>query len=452
MPVRVAIAVLLSFIVFTPQSLAAGDIEQSLLADIKKAERHLNDTQRRIDNERRQMAGQLNTHEQSVLTLREKTAVARRLADENTLSLSQLEKRLDSWRQQHLYQQNLLNRFIRQHDIAARSNGGSDGDLQMQIAAVAELADTLNGRLYPEWRDNDVVLPSGEIEKMRTLAVGPVSWYLHADESEAGTLSVENGIFKTGLALTGGDRRGLERLAEEGEGIITFDPSLSRATVKAAQTESVAEHLVKGGLWVIPIILFALLALSIAILKGIQLWQLPKVTLLVPSQLQMQLTQAAPELPDSITGMQRRLLQIAVTEGKGQQRDDQLFNELQADKHWLERWIGVIAITASVSPLLGLLGTVSGMIETFKMMTLFGSGDPEVVSGGISQALITTELGLVVAIPALIINAVLSRRAKSYYSQLETFAIQLSQVEASGSATPAFGQPAISTKKIGASA
>jgi len=82
---------------------------------------------------------------------------------------------------------------------------------------------------------------------------------------------------------------------------------------------------------------------------------------------------------------------------------------------------------AAVSPLLGLLGTVSGMIETFKMMTLFGSGDPEVVSGGIAQALVTTELGLVVAIPALILNAVLSRKAKSYYAELENFAILISK-------------------------
>ncbi|WP_420818925.1 MotA/TolQ/ExbB proton channel family protein [Paraglaciecola marina] len=101
--------------------------------------------------------------------------------------------------------------------------------------------------------------------------------------------------------------------------------------------------------------------------------------------------------------------------------------QLQDDKTRLERWIGAIGMTAAVSPLLGLLGTVSGMIETFKMMTLFGSGDPEVVSGGIAQALVTTELGLVVAIPALILNALLSRKAKSYYNELESFAILISK-------------------------
>jgi biopolymer transport protein ExbB len=153
---RMAIVVFGLLMAVAGQALAASDIEQSLLADIKKAERHLNETQRRIDNERRQMAERINTLEQSVLALREKTAVARRLADENTLSLSQLEKRLDSWRQQHLYQQNLLNRFIRQHDVAVGSDDGGTGDsdtggagLQMQIAVIAELADTLNDRFIP---------------------------------------------------------------------------------------------------------------------------------------------------------------------------------------------------------------------------------------------------------------------------------------------------------------
>ena len=108
---------------------------------------------------------------------------------------------------------------------------------------------------------------------------------------------------------------------------------------------------------------------------------------------------------------------------------DELFSALQQDKIKLEKYNGTIAVTAAVAPLLGLLGTVSGMIETFRMMTAFGSSDPEVISGGIAKALVTTELGLVVAIPALILNAVLSRKARHYYEELESFALVLSNDE-----------------------
>ena len=90
-----------------------------------------------------------------------------------------------------------------------------------------------------------------------------------------------------------------------------------------------------------------------------------------------------------------------------------MYATLLEQRNRLERWLGAIAITASVAPLLGLLGTVSGMIATFKAMSLFGAGDARAISEGIAEALITTELGLVVAIPALIAHALMSRRAKS---------------------------------------
>jgi biopolymer transport protein ExbB len=77
----------------------------------------------------------------------------------------------------------------------------------------------------------------------------------------------------------------------------------------------------------------------------------------------------------------------------------------------IERGLITLGILAAVAPMLGLLGTVSGMIETFQSITLFGTGDPKLMSGGISQALVTTELGLAVAIPILLIHSALSSKS-----------------------------------------
>jgi biopolymer transport protein ExbB len=77
----------------------------------------------------------------------------------------------------------------------------------------------------------------------------------------------------------------------------------------------------------------------------------------------------------------------------------------------IERGLVTLAILAAISPMLGLLGTVSGMIETFQSITLFGTGDPKLMSGGISQALVTTELGLAVAIPLLLMHSALSSKS-----------------------------------------
>jgi len=78
----------------------------------------------------------------------------------------------------------------------------------------------------------------------------------------------------------------------------------------------------------------------------------------------------------------------------------------------IQSGLPMIKLVAAVAPLLGLLGTVTGMIETFQSITLFGTGDPKLMAGGISQALMTTVLGLVVAIPILFIFNILNSKAK----------------------------------------
>ena len=79
----------------------------------------------------------------------------------------------------------------------------------------------------------------------------------------------------------------------------------------------------------------------------------------------------------------------------------------------LGRSLSIIKVISVVAPLMGLLGTVSGMINTFQAITLFGTGDPKLMAGGISTALVTTVLGLVVAIPMTLLYAILNTRSKS---------------------------------------
>ncbi len=87
--------------------------------------------------------------------------------------------------------------------------------------------------------------------------------------------------------------------------------------------------------------------------------------------------------------------------------------------HDLERFLNTLGTIAGISPLLGLLGTVIGMILTFQAITLFGTGDPKTMAGGISQALVTTVLGLVVAIPTTLLHAIVNSRARSVIHVLE---------------------------------
>jgi len=107
-------------------------------------------------------------------------------------------------------------------------------------------------------------------------------------------------------------------------------------------------------------------------------------------------------------------------------KDDDVENlELKLDEAVLketpriERGIGMIKVFAAVAPLMGLLGTVTGMIETFQSITLYGAGDPKVMAGGISSALITTVLGIVAAIPLILTHSLVSGISKNLIHMLE---------------------------------
>ncbi|MEO0850240.1 MAG: MotA/TolQ/ExbB proton channel family protein [Pseudomonadota bacterium] len=95
--------------------------------------------------------------------------------------------------------------------------------------------------------------------------------------------------------------------------------------------------------------------------------------------------------------------------------DDAVLKEIPK----LEGGLNFIKVLAAVAPLLGLLGTVIGMIQTFQAITLFGTGDPQIMAGGISAALMTTVQGLIAAIPLLLIHAFASGAAKNVSQTLE---------------------------------
>ena len=94
----------------------------------------------------------------------------------------------------------------------------------------------------------------------------------------------------------------------------------------------------------------------------------------------------------------------------------------------LEKYLPTLQVLAAIAPLLGLLGTVTGMINTFQVITVYGAGDPRMMSGGISEALVTTMLGLIVAIPIILLHTWFSRRVETIIGDMEEKAVSLTVV------------------------
>ncbi len=92
---------------------------------------------------------------------------------------------------------------------------------------------------------------------------------------------------------------------------------------------------------------------------------------------------------------------------------------------WLDRYLLVIAMLAAIAPLFGLLGTVTGMITTFDVITLFGTGNAKAMAGGISEALVTTQSGLLVSIPGLFMSALLYRKSQQAKTRMRETAMML---------------------------
>ncbi len=434
--------VVLSLLVFNfliSQAFANPKLEKELLIRISKSQQELDIIQNKIHKESTTLANELEINLQKIKILREDAAAIQRVADEKLMSFEQLKNRVGQWSSQSVYQNHLLSSFVESSNIPLDNFRQDDGEILIDINAINFLISDLESRLSPGWKTKKIASSSGAFEDTSTLKVGPVAVAYSELKHEGGPLDVSN---NTEAKVLGGIYQAsevsqLKAIYKQGRGEISFDPTLGNAYKIMNQGNNLLDHVEKGGVWALPILFFGLFSLIVSSLKAIQLIRLPKIDTRLADKLVTVLhadnhketthIEVASILAKA-KGAQKKLIEIASASAVSQERDDLLVAYLVEYKYKIERFLGAIATSASIAPLLGLLGTVSGMITTFMMMKTFGTSDASTVSGGISEALITTELGLIVAIPSLIMSALLSRKTKSYNAKLEASAIKLSKV------------------------
>ena len=138
----------------------------------------------------------------------------------------------------------------------------------------------------------------------------------------------------------------------------------------------------------------------------------------------------AERLADRSRGVLSRTLKVCLTHRHSPPGllDDAIQETLLHEFPKLERFLPSIRMLSSVAPMLGLLGTVTGIIATFDIITVVGSGQPRLMAGGIAQALITTATGLAIAIPGLLAHSVLSGKVDGLMADTERFAATLSNL------------------------
>ncbi|MDQ8205404.1 MotA/TolQ/ExbB proton channel family protein [Pelagicoccus sp. SDUM812003] len=421
-------------------------------ADLKAAERELADLRNQIANEKVPISRRLTQLETEVQAARKEYDETVLVTENKDLSLESLRNAVKAHNDQNVYLKNSMAAYVKQFstrihaselqeykeladtaELLAENDNATDSEklsaqLEVLKASLGRVKKIMGGTMI----QGEALGKNGVQVNGTFVLAGPFAYFGDGGENvgfaigdltNIGYPLVENrGVPEPVMAAIRG-------LTENGKGDIPVDPTEGDALKIVQVQESLVEHIIKGGITMVPLLGMAFFALLISILK---LFEIKSVKSPKPGTLQRILDslnsgnkQQALEAANSVDGPFGDLL-VAGVEHADQEKElleEVLYERLLAAQPKLERFIAFIALTAAAAPLLGLLGTVTGMITTFKAITVFGTGDPATLSDGISVALITTEYGLIVAIPCLLSQALLSRIAKGKLGEMEQAAV-----------------------------
>lgn len=200
--------------------------------------------------------------------------------------------------------------------------------------------------------------------------------------------------------------------------VVPIDPSGGAAFIQLTSKEDLRDKFEKGGPLMWPILLVGIVAIILSVYRviylGIKKGKSDKIFEKIREMAQGGLWKEAKEFCSSKAGRIPTCQMLASVMDHIGETQEVLENALEEQLlrigPRLARFLPTLAVLGTIAPLLGLLGTVTGMINTFHVITMVGTGDPRMMSGGISEALLTTQFGLIVAIPIMLMHHYLERR------------------------------------------
>ena len=409
--------------------------------DIKLEMSELSELRQMIANERPKLAEKTEKIASELRDKRRRSQLASQERDALIHDLSSLSSEVRLWRDQSVYIENLLTDFRRNFEtqmsvaeadsmrsLMLSADKVSDDGLDSKLKILENAVERIYGLTSPSTFKGSALDADGVMREGTFVEAGPVSWFVSEDKKIAGLTNTNKELRSQIIAGTATVDE-VQKLGAGESTSIMLDPTMGMASALSESDGNIVDHIKKGGKWIFPILLIGLLALTAAFLKWLQLL---RIRALRPARLRrvidaiqkgdFQLAKSK-LVGKSNPASQALHRAIEMENNSSEDVEEALYEEYLRAKPRLERGLSWIAIAAATAPLLGLLGTVTGMIHTFKLINIFGTGDAKSLSSGISEALVTTEFGLVVAIPALILHAVLSRKINGILSSMEMASI-----------------------------
>lgn len=276
------------------------------------------------------------------------------------------------------------------------------------LAAIAD-----SGRIHV---GQEPVFSAGGEEKTATvLHVGGFqALYRMGDEAGFLVRDPTSGTLQVAPYRAGGRERAAILAAIQGGDHLPIDISTGSFLLTPPQKRDFWQGILKGGYFIWPLLAIAVIGAILVVERAIVLYRLP-------INGREAVGKADGLSADNLKTPAERVVHAVFKKrnGSAEAMENGLEEAVLQQLPPLERFLQTIKVLATVSPLLGLLGTVSGIIRTFQVITAHGQGDPKLLSAGISEALLTTEVGLLVAIPLLLCHHFLHRRVQTMVLDME---------------------------------
>jgi biopolymer transport protein ExbB len=279
-----------------------------------------------------------------------------------------------------------------------------------------------------------VVGPGGIITTGDFAVFGPSVFFAGKDGPAAplaGMLQHHSGTIEPILITLEGPRANeIYEFVGSGQGQLPLDVSLGNAVAVLESNVRLIDHVRRGGPVGYAILALGAVAMLLSLVKLVDLGRFRTVDSSdiggIVREARGNREAEAIALIGPVAGPVREMLELGIQNIKANTvlLEELMLSIILRKRPTVERFLPFLAITAAAAPLLGLLGTVVGMIRTFALITVFGTGDPRALSSGISEALITTELGLMVAIPTLILHGIFSRMIRRRFGDMERVAFE----------------------------
>ncbi|MCA8943661.1 MAG: MotA/TolQ/ExbB proton channel family protein [Planctomycetes bacterium] len=426
--------------------------DRSIQKRLEDSVKELEELRARLVAEKVPLNSELNELQLELATAREAFQDVTRLLTTSTLEVTNLRDDIQKGKDRSTYLTNMLAEYgrklgsrlhvaeaklhapaLERARLAIEDSSISKADVfEAQLALVAESLDRLDDAFGGRRFDGTAVnAKTGLVDEGTFVLVGPAAFFADSRGVTVGTSEQRSSEPATQEFTDPDDAHAAAEVIRSRVGELPVDPTLGNAHRVEGMQETFLEHIEKGGTVMWPIFGLAAIALLIALYKWVALSLIGKPSQKSVKQMLAQVERGSIEdakaTAHGMKGPAGRML-AAGLEHANEPRDlieEIMYERVLKTRLRVNNMLPFIAICAAAAPLLGLLGTVIGIIDTFKLITEFGSSDVQMLSSGISVALITTKFGLIVAIPSLLLHAYLSRKARGIVGNMETVAVAL---------------------------